>query len=152
MHFDSFFFQIRLAGCILKQSFVDYELQRELMNATNPASSPADRVNRPRERSLNWIIAICLVGLSSDIGFMVRRFASFSQGFPLTPREHLLFSYGPLAIPLFGVLAAAAWILSDVYFRGRWIQWFLFAFFAFVLFGIFVALMMVPAGGLVDYS
>ena len=61
-------------------------------------------------------------------------------GIPLPLGLRLLTGYGSVAIPLFGVLAAAAWVLSDIYFRGRWIQWLLIAVFAFVIFGIFVEL------------
>jgi hypothetical protein len=117
----------------------------------NPPSNPANAGSGSRERSLKWIIAAGLVGLFWVIGVMVGRFVSLFQGLdvPLPLWSRLLIGYGPEAIPLFGAVAAAAWVLSDVYFRGRWIQWFLFAFFAFVIFGIFVALV-VPMFRLLD--
>ena len=40
---------------------------------------------------------------------------------------------GPIAFPLFGVSAAAAFILSDLMFRKRWIEWALIAAFALLL-------------------
>lgn len=41
--------------------------------------------------------------------------------------------YGRIAFPLFGILAAAAFILSDLMFRKRWIEWALIAAFALLL-------------------
>jgi len=107
----------------------------------NPASGPANAGSGSHQTSLKWIIAAGLLALFWVIGVMVGGFALFWRGIdvpspPLTFR--LLIGYGPVAVPLFGVVAAAAWVLSDVYFRGRWLQWFLFAFYAFVILGIFV--------------
>jgi hypothetical protein len=84
-----------------------------------------------------------LIGLFWVIGWIIGRSAVMIQGFPpnlLPLPQRLLFGYGQLAIPLFGVVAAATWVLSDVYFRGRWIQWFLFALFACVIVVIFVVM------------
>jgi hypothetical protein len=85
-----------------------------------------------------------LISLFWVIGWIIGRFAVMFQGLPpnLVPLpQRLLFGYGQLAIPLFGVVAASAWVLSDVYFRGRWIQWFLFTLFACVIVVIFVVMM-----------
>ena len=108
-----------------------------------PSSSPHSGTGR-RERSLKWSVAVGLIGLFWVIGWIIGRSAGMIQGFSpnLLPwPQRLLFGYGQLAIPLFGVVAASAWVLSDVYFRGRWIQWFLFIVFACVIVVIFVVLM-----------
>jgi len=81
-----------------------------------------------------WIIAAGLVGLFWVIGNIIGAFASLFQGFqsfrvPLPLRSRLLIGYGPLAIRIFGLAAAAAWVYCDVHFRGQWLQWFLFALF-----------------------
>jgi hypothetical protein len=111
----------------------------------NPASSPAQAGSGSGERSLKWIIAAGLVALFWVIGNLIGSFALFLRGFdiPLPTPSRVLIDYGSVTIPLFGVLAACAWVLSDVYFRGRWLQWFLFAFYALVIFGI--VLEVVPA-------
>ena len=41
--------------------------------------------------------------------------------------------YGPIAFPLFGVLAAAAFIASDLLFRKQWIEWAMIAAFALLI-------------------
>jgi hypothetical protein len=56
---------------------------------------------------------------------------------------------GPIAFPLFGIVAAAAFIIADVLFRNRWMQWALIAVFALlILWGfrglIFGGVFMVP--------
>ena len=122
--------------------------------AINAASSPVHSGSDPRERSLKWSVAVGLIGLFWVIGWIIGRFAVMFQGFSpnLLPwPQRLLFGYGQLAIPLFGVVAAAAWVLSDIYFRGRWIQWFLFALFACVIVVIFVV-MLAPIVVLGDYT
>jgi hypothetical protein len=95
-----------------------------------------------RVRSLKWIIAVGLVGLFWMIGNIVGAFVLLFQDLnvPLTLWIRFLIGYGPLAIRMFGMVAAAAWVLSDVYFRGRWVQWFLFGLFVFVIIGIILAL------------
>ena len=42
----------------------------------------------------------------------------------------LVFAYGPVGFPLFGIAAFVAIILSDVLLRSRWMQWILIAMFA----------------------
>ena len=115
-----------------------------MQTGINPPSSSPHSATGPRERSLKWSVAVGLIGLFWVIGWIIGRFAVMFQGLPpnLVPLpQRLLFGYGQLAIPLFGVVAAATWVLSDVYFRGRWIQWFLFTLFACVIVVIFVVLM-----------
>ena len=48
---------------------------------------------------------------------------------------------GPIAFPLFGIVAAAAFILSDLMFRKRWIGWALIAAFALLVVWAFRALL-----------
>ena len=122
--------------------------------AINAVTSPVHTGSDPRERSLKWSVAVGLIGLFGVIGWIVGRLAVVFQGFPLNLvplPQRLLFGYGQLAIPLFGVVAAAAWVLSDIYFRGRWVQWFLFALFACAIVVIFVV-MVAPIFVMGDYT
>jgi hypothetical protein len=42
-------------------------------------------------------------------------------------------THRPIAFPLFGILAATAFILSDLMFRKRWIEWGMIATFALLV-------------------
>jgi hypothetical protein len=78
-----------------------------------------------------FLLAFCWLGWAAV------RFGSIFQGMGM---EHSLpvanwfaATYGPIAFPLFGILAAAAFVLSDLMFRKRWIEWALIAAFALLL-------------------
>jgi hypothetical protein len=62
-------------------------------------------------------------------------FAGLEDRLPVMTR--LAFAYGPVACPLFGVLAAGSLILSDMFFRRHWLQWVLIALFAVLIVCIF---------------
>jgi hypothetical protein len=115
-----------------------------MQTGINPPSSSPHSNTGPREKSLKWSVAVGLISLFWVIGSIIGSFAVMFEGFSpnvLPLPQRLLYGYGQLEIPLFGVVAAATWVLSDVYFRGRWIQWFLFTLFACVIVVIFVVLM-----------
>ncbi len=95
-----------------------------------------------RIRKRSWAFAAVLLVVFCWFGWAAVGLRALFEGLELHLHvaKRLTVAYGPIAFPIFGVVAAAAWVLSDVYFRGRWIQWFLFAFFSFVVFGILATL------------
>ena len=78
-----------------------------------------------------FLIAFCW------LGFAAVRFGSIFQGMGmeqnLPPANWFAVTCGPIAFPIFGVVAAAAFILVDVLFRNRWMQWTLIAVFALLI-------------------
>ena len=77
---------------------------------------------------MGFLVAFCWLGWAAV------RFGSIFDGMDihrsLPILNRLALTYGPIAFPLFGVLAAAAFILSDFMFHKQWIGWALFAAFA----------------------
>jgi len=75
----------------------------------------------------SWAIAIGFLVAFCWLGWAAVRFGSIFDGMdihrslPIVNR--LALTYGPIAFPLFGVLAAAATILSDFMFHKRWLGW-----------------------------
>jgi hypothetical protein len=86
-------------------------------------------------RIQSWAIAAACLLAFCWLGFAAVRFGSIYQGLevnlPLASR--FAFEYGPVAFPLFGVIAAAALILSEVRFRKGWLQWALVLLFALLI-------------------
>src|SRR6185436_1751901 len=77
-------------------------------------------------------------------------FKGMEVGLPIVNKFAV--TYGPVAFPLFGILAATVFILLDHMFRKRWIGWALFGVFAllaiFALKGVlFSGVIMVPTSG-----
>ena len=88
-------------------------------------------------RGHSWAIAGGFLLAFCWLGWAAVRFGSIFQGMGM---EHSLpvvnwfaATYGPIAFPLFGILAAAAFVLSDLMFRKRWIERALIAVFALLL-------------------
>ena len=88
-------------------------------------------------RRQSWAIAGGFLLAFCWLGWAAVRFGSIFQGMGM---EHslplvnwLAVTYGPIAFPLFGILAAAAFILSDLMFRNRWIEWTMIAAFALLV-------------------
>jgi len=88
-------------------------------------------------RRQSWAIAGGFLLAFSWLGWAAVRFGSIFQG---TGMEHSLplinwfaVTCGPIAFPLFGILAAAAFIISDLMFRKRWIEWTMIAVFALLV-------------------
>jgi hypothetical protein len=76
-----------------------------------------------------FLIAFCW------LGFVAARFGALCQGFvlDLPATKRFVVAYGPIAFPLFGIVAATAFILPDVFFRNRRGQWALVAAFALLI-------------------
>jgi hypothetical protein len=103
-------------------------------------------------RKQSWIIAALFLIASCWLGFVAAGFGVLFKGiemnFPVATRFDVV--YGPVAFPLFGIVAATAFILSDVLFRKRWLQVALTASFALLVIwavrGLFVGgVFIVPA-------
>jgi hypothetical protein len=93
-------------------------------------------------RRESWAIAAVFLVVFCWLGFAAVRFGSIFEGIevnlPIATR--LVFAYGPVGFPLFGIVAAAALILSDALLRSRWMQWTLIAVFAIAVISAFRAM------------
>ena len=85
-----------------------------------------------RARRESWAIAVLCFAVFCWLGFAAGRFGAIWAGLEvnLPVATRLLFTYGPTAFPLFGVVAAVALLLSDTLFHSRWMQWVLIVVFA----------------------
>ncbi len=90
-----------------------------------------------------WAVAAVFLVVFCWLGFAAGRFGSIFEGIAvnLPAATWLVFAYGPVGFPLFGVLAAAALILSDVLLRSRWVQWTLIAVFAVAVISVLRAML-----------
>jgi hypothetical protein len=131
-----------LAASVLTRMHLEYfDKIRELeKRGVDPVSATGRR-----ERSLKWIIAAGLVASFLGIGAFFPLGAPMLQGWDAPLALRLLIGYGRLGIPVFGMVAAATWVLCDVYFRGRWVQWLLFSIFALLILCIYLGFFI--AGG-----
>jgi len=82
----------------------------------------------------SWAVAIGFLVAFCWIGWAAVRFGSVFEGMDilrsLPTVNRLALTYGPVAFPLFGVVVAATFVLSDFMFHKRWIAWALFVAFA----------------------
>ena len=108
-------------------------------------------------RRQSWAIAGGFLLAFSWLGWAAVRFGSIFQGMGM---EHSLplinwfaVTCGPIAFPLFGILAAAAFIISDLMFRKRWIEWTMIAVFALlVIFAFTLSHIFLVLGAYSSYS
>ncbi len=86
-------------------------------------------------RRESWLLAIFFLIAFCWLGFAAIRFGSIFQGFEMSlPGEkRFVVVYGPVAFPLFGVVAAAAFLFAGVQFHNRWTQWALVAVFVLLI-------------------
>jgi hypothetical protein len=84
-----------------------------------------------------WAISVGFLLAFCWLGWAAVRFGSIFQGMDiersLPAANWLALAYGPIAFPLFGVVAAAAFIVSELLFRNRWMRWALIVLFAFLI-------------------
>jgi hypothetical protein len=79
-----------------------------------------------------FLIAFCWLGFAAvRFGVLFKGTEGFEIYLPMATR--FAFAYGPIAFPIFGVVAATAFILSDVRGGNRWGQWSLAAIFALLI-------------------
>jgi hypothetical protein len=90
-------------------------------------------------RRQSWAVAIAFLVAFCWLGWAAVKFGSIFQGMGVEHSLALVNRFalrcGPLAFPLFGVLAAGTFIFSDLAFRKRWIDCTLFL--VFLLLAIF---------------
>jgi hypothetical protein len=86
-------------------------------------------------RKRTWAIAALFLIAFGWLGFAAVGFGALFHGIEvdLPVANRFALAYGPIAFPLFGFVAAAAFIFSDVLFRNRWVQPALIALFALVI-------------------
>ena len=76
-------------------------------------------------RAKSWAIGATFFVIFCWLGFAVFKFALIYQRLeihlPVTTR--LVVTYGPVAFPLLGAVAALSVILADVFYQRRWVQW-----------------------------
>jgi hypothetical protein len=79
-----------------------------------------------------FFIAFCWLGFAAvSFGALFKGIEGFEANLPVATRFAV--AYGPIAFPIFGIVAATAFVLSDVRGRNRWGQWALAAIFALLL-------------------
>lgn len=92
------------------------------------------QINRVRWQT--WAAAAFFLIAFCGLGLVAVKFAPMFQplGGAYQPLSHkFIFACGPIAFPLFGIVAAAALISSDIRFHDRWKQWTLVAMFALLM-------------------
>jgi ABC-type transport system involved in multi-copper enzyme maturation permease subunit len=87
-------------------------------------------------RRQSWAIAALLLITFCWLGFVAVGFGALFKGlgrvnFPVATRFAV--GYGPIAFPIFGIVAAAAIILSEVRGRNPWVQLALTALFVLLI-------------------
>jgi hypothetical protein len=86
-------------------------------------------------RKQSWAIAALFLIAFCWLGFAAVSFGTLFKGLeinlPVATRFDV--AYGPITFPFFGIVAATAFILSDVLGRKRWVQWALTALFALLI-------------------
>lgn len=87
-------------------------------------------------RRQSWAIAALFLIAFCWLGFVAVSFGALFKGLeemnlPLATRFAV--AYGPTAFPVFGIVAATAFILSEVWGRNRWVQLALTALFALLI-------------------
>jgi hypothetical protein len=76
-----------------------------------------------------FLLAFCWLGFAAvSFGALFK-----DLGVKLPTANKFAADYGPIAFPLFGIVGATAFILSDVLVRSRWVQWVLVAVFTLLL-------------------
>lgn len=85
-------------------------------------------------RKRTWVIATAILIAFCCLGFAADGFGAFFHGLNtyLTSASRFVFAYGRIGFPVFGVVAATAFILSGIFFRNQRVQWALVV--VFVLF------------------
>jgi hypothetical protein len=87
-------------------------------------------------RRQSWAIAALFFIAFCGLGFVAVNFGALFQGFDinyLPAASRFAVAHGPIAFPLFGIIAATAVIFSDAFRLSRWLQWGLVALFAFLV-------------------
>jgi hypothetical protein len=87
-------------------------------------------------RRQSWAIAALFLIAFCWLGFVAMSFGALFKGlgevnFPVATR--FVVAYGPIAFPIFGIVAAAAFIVSEVRGRNPWVQLALIAVFTLLI-------------------
>jgi hypothetical protein len=83
----------------------------------------------------SWILAaLFLIGFCY-IGYMAISLRALIKdlGIDLPSPTRFAVAHGPVAFPLFGIFAATAFIISDVFTHNRWVQFALTGLFALIM-------------------
>jgi len=86
-------------------------------------------------RKQSWFLGALFLMAFCCLGFVSFRFGELFEGLHVRLPWATQFdvTYGPMAFPLFGIVAATAFILSDILHLKRWVPWLLAA-----VFGLFI--------------
>jgi hypothetical protein len=94
-------------------------------------------------RKQSWAFAALFLFAFCGLGFAAVRFGALFKDVDLDLPIGCSFAahYGPIALPLFGIVAAAGLILSDVLGLKKWVQGVLVAVFTLLLIGAICAML-----------
>jgi hypothetical protein len=88
-----------------------------------------------RARRDSWFVGAFFLTAFCFLGFFTAKLAPLFQGMESTLPAAVRFivAYGPVAFPLFGVLAATSFVVSNRLFQRQWPQWALIVLYALIV-------------------